>query len=220
MARRALDQIAAEGGLRLDSRELAAAMDARDPLARFRQEFHLPSSPSPHPTVYMCGNSLGLMPKAARSGVEAELEKWARRGVCGHFEGELPWASCEEALPPLLAEVVGAEKPELEIGAMNSLTVNLHLLMAAFYRPEAGRAAVIIEGSAFPSDRYAVASQIEHHGFSPSEWLIEALLLLPLLPLPPRIPSHVSPPRHRPHLLLPPRIPPPPPLPATPNPVR
>ena len=168
-----VSELAAETGLPLDSVEFAAALDEKDPLRECRTEFHIPYDDDGKDQVYMCGNSLGLQPKATQVAVEGELKKWAGRGVAGHWEGTLPWATCEEKLPDLLAEVVGAKDPALEIGAMNSLTVNLHLLMAAFYRPEAGRAAIIIEGSAFPSDRYAVSSQIKHHGFDPTEWLIE-----------------------------------------------
>ncbi|KAL1507243.1 hypothetical protein AB1Y20_008092 [Prymnesium parvum] len=167
--------LASSLALPLDSAALAAELDARDPLRAFREEFHLPTGGDGAPLLYFCGNSLGLQPKATDGAVAAELRKWACRGVHGHFEGALPWATCEEALPALLADVVGAARPAVEVAAMNSLTVNLHLLMAAFYRPAAGRAAILIEGSAFPSDRYAVASQIEHHGYDPSEWLIEVM---------------------------------------------
>ena len=152
----------------LDLAEIAAALDAADPLVSLRGQFHIPPG-----EAYFAGNSLGLEPKGTSTLVRTELDKWAGRGVMGHFEGELPWATCEDALPRLLAPLVGADDAELEVGAMNSLTVNLHLLMAAFYRPSAGRAAILIEAGAFPSDRYAVGSQIAHHGFDPSAEMIE-----------------------------------------------
>ena len=158
----------------LDSAAFAAAIDAAEPLRGMRGEFHIPPvDGGGEEQAYLAGNSLGLLPKATEAGVKAELDKWAARGVMGHFEGALPWATCEDAIPPLVAELVGAKHPQLEVGAMNSLTVNLHLLMAAFYRPTDGRAAIIIEAGAFPSDRYAVGSQIRHHGRDPNDWLIE-----------------------------------------------
>ena len=122
--------------------------------------------------VYLTGNSLGLQPKSTAAAVTAELQKWAAIGVGGHFTGDLPWAQCEEKLPELLGEVVGAEDAELEVAAMNTLTVNLHMLMAAFYRPSGERSTIIIEAGAFPSDRYAVASQLAHHGV-PADRLVE-----------------------------------------------
>ena len=147
-------------------------MDTAEPLAKMRGDFHIPRHGLSE-QAYMAGNSLGLQPKNCSEHVDGEMVKWAQRGVMGHFEGALPWATCEDALPPLLAEMVGAKDPALEIGAMNSLTVNLHLLMAAFYRPSEGRAAILIEAGAFPSDRYAVGSQVRHHGRNPSDWVIE-----------------------------------------------
>ena len=167
-----LDVLASAAELPLDSDAFAAGVDASEPLRAFRSQFHIPPDGSGQ-QAYMAGNSLGLMPKDTQTVVQGELDKWARHGVGGHFLGELPWASCEDALPPLLAELVGAKDASLEIGAMNSLTVNLHLLMAAFYRPSAGRGAILIEADAFPSDRYAVGSQIRHHGGDPATDLIE-----------------------------------------------
>ena len=159
-------------GHALDSAEFAAAVDAADPLRAIRGDFHIPAHADAE-MAYFAGNSLGLVPKSTAIAVNAELDKWGARGVCGHFEGALPWATCEEVLPPLYAGLVGAKDAALEVGAMNSLTINLHLLMAAFYRPTDGRAAIIIEAGAFPSDRYAVGSQIKHHGRDPAEWLVE-----------------------------------------------
>jgi kynureninase len=159
-------------GKPLDSAEFAAAVDAAEPLREFRDEFHIPPDGA-REQAYMAGNSLGLQPKGTATMVGGEMDKWARRGVMGHFEGVLPWATCEDVLSPLFAEMVGAKDADVEVGAMNSLTVNLHLLMAAFYRPTEGRAAILIEAGAFPSDRYAVGSQVKHHGRDPTEWVIE-----------------------------------------------
>jgi hypothetical protein len=167
-----LSTLAGAAGDPLDSAEFAAAMDASDPLHQMRNLFAIPAHGAGL-QAYFAGNSLGLQPKLAQLEVGGEMSKWAARGVNGHFEGALPWATCEEYLPPLFAPMVGAKDSALEVGAMNSLTVNLHMLMAAFYRPIEGRAAIIIEAGAFPSDRYAVSSQIQHHGRNPEEWLIE-----------------------------------------------
>jgi kynureninase len=164
--------LAEVAGTTMTSAEFARALDAVEPLHQLRELFHIP--PHAHgEQAYMAGNSLGLEPKATQAAVQGELIKWGERGVMGHFEGTLPWATCEDALPELLGDMVGAKNPALEVGAMNSLTINLHLLMAAFYRPTDNRAAILIEAGAFPSDRYAVGSQIRHWGRDPDEWLIE-----------------------------------------------
>lgn len=164
-----LEAAAAQLGLAVDSAAFAAAVDETDPLRPHRAKFHVPRST---PT-YLCGNSLGLMPRATSGAVGDELRKWAASGVEGHFTGALPWATCEEVIPALMADAVGARDATLEVAAMNSLTVNLHLLMAAFYRPTAGRAAILMEAGAFPSDRCAMVSQVQHHGFDPAVELIE-----------------------------------------------
>eukprot|EP00965_Chrysotila_dentata_P205293 6182871-Pleurochrysis_carterae.AAC.1 len=169
-----LSNVAAVAGIdSVDSEEFAALMDLTDPLRRFRREFALPMHSDGTEQVYLTGHSLGLMPLSTFTGVLAELAKWAAKGVGGHFTGELPWAQCEEKLTDLMAEVVGAKDPALEVAAMNSLTVNLHMLMAAFYRPTKGRAGILIEAGAFPSDRYAARSQILHHGFDPEIFFFE-----------------------------------------------
>ena len=167
-----LDERAAAAGHDLDSVAFAKSMDAADELHKFRSEFHMPLHSDGSEQVYLTGNSLGLQPKSTAAAVTAELQKWAAIGVGGHFTGDLPWAQCEEKLPELLGEVVGAEDAELEVAAMNTLTVNLHMLMAAFYRPSGERSTIIIEAGAFPSDRYAVASQLAHHGV-PADRLVE-----------------------------------------------
>ena len=148
----------------------ADALDRQDALATFRDAFHIPII-NGHEQFYFCGNSLGLQPKTARGAIEQELDDWAKLGVEGHFQAKHPWMPYHCELRDLLAECVGA-KP-IEVVAMNSLTVNLHLLMVSFYRPSAERPVIIIEQGAFPSDRYAVESQIRFHGFDPTECLIE-----------------------------------------------
>jgi kynureninase len=150
--------------------ELAAELDARDPLRSFRGEFHIP----PHGTGeqrYFCGNSLGLQPKAVRGALLDELDDWARLGVEGHFHGKHPWMPYHSFVRESLAELVGAQPSE--VVAMNTLSVNLHLMMVSFYRPTRERHAILIEAGAFPSDRYAVESQLRFHGLDPATSLIE-----------------------------------------------
>jgi len=148
----------------------ALARDAADALAPFRDEFLIP----PHATgeqVYFCGNSLGLQPRATRAALLDELDDWARLAVEAHFRGRHPWMPYHGEVREHLAELVGAQPAE--VVAMNSLTVNLHLMMASFYRPTQERNAILIEKSAFPSDRYAVESQVRFHGHDPATALIE-----------------------------------------------
>ncbi len=153
------------------SLRFASEMDARDPLAPFREEFHIPPAPDGNPSVYLCGHSLGLQPKRAREYIETELEDWAKLAVEAHFRGRNPWMPYHRLLTANMAGVVGAEPGEVVV--MNSLTANLHLMMVSFYRPTAERHRIVIEGGAFPSDRYAVASQIRFHGFDPATSLVE-----------------------------------------------
>jgi kynureninase len=148
----------------------AASLDAADPLRSFRDEFHIPKH-GEHDQLYFCGNSLGLQPKAVRQAVIDELDDWAKLGVEAHFLGKNPWMPYHEFVRGSLASCVGALPSE--VVAMNTLTVNLHLLMVSFYRPTAERPAIVIEAGAFPSDRYAVESQIRFHGFDPATDLIE-----------------------------------------------
>jgi kynureninase len=149
----------------------ALSLDARDPLACFAQEFHHPYDGSGRRQIYLCGHSLGLQPKSAAQYVEQELADWRRLGVLGHHSAERPWIEYHEHAAAPLAALVGAH--ETEVVAMNSLTVNLHLMMVSFFRPGNGRNRILIEKSAFPSDRYAVASQLHFHGLDVSEHLIE-----------------------------------------------
>lgn len=148
----------------------ALAADAADPLAAFREEFLIPHDEHGE-IAYFCGNSLGLQPRATRKAVTDELDYWGELAVEGHFRGKLPWMDYHEFVRDDLAAVMGALPSE--VVAMNSLSVNLHLLMVSFYRPTAQRPAVLIEKGAFPSDRYAVESQVHFHGFDPATDLIE-----------------------------------------------
>ena len=145
--------------------------DANDPLRDFRHRFHFPKTRSGRDPIYFTGNSLGLQPKATRDEIENELSRWAEFAVEGHFRGDNPWVSYHERVRGSLANLAGALP--LEVVAMNQLTVNLHLLMVSFYRPGRDRYKIIIEHGAFPSDRFAVMSQIAFHGFDPSRGLIE-----------------------------------------------
>lgn len=153
------------------SASFAAEMDARDPLAPLRERFHIPPAPDGNPSVYLCGHSLGLQPKLAREYIEQELDDWAKLAVEAHFRGRNPWMPYHRLLTANMAGVVGAEPDE--VVTMNSLTANLHLMMVSFYRPTKQRHKIVIEGGAFPSDRYAVESQIRFHGFDPVGSLIE-----------------------------------------------
>lgn len=150
--------------------QYAQQLDQQDKLSVVRDSFHIPNINGVE-QIYLCGNSLGLQPKSVRNAIQQELDDWAAYGVEGHFHAKHPWMPYHTELRDMLAECVGA-KP-IEVVAMNSLTVNLHLLMVSFYRPNAERSAIIIEQGAFPSDRYAVESQIRFHGFDPAECLIE-----------------------------------------------
>ncbi len=149
----------------------ASAMDADDKLSHFRSRFHFPEAKDGIEPIYFTGNSLGLMPKTAREYVDQELDDWARLAVDGHLDARHPWLPYHEFLTEQMASVIGA-KP-IETVVMNSLTVNLHLLMVSFYRPTAERYRVVIEKGAFPSDQYAVESQIRFHGYDPATALIE-----------------------------------------------
>lgn len=151
--------------------DFAAAMDARDPLARFRDRFHTPKTETGADAIYLCGHSLGLQPKTARAYLEQELRDWAQLGVEGHFHGRNPWMPYHRLLTQQTARLVGAQP--MEVVVMNSLTVNLHLMMTSFYRPTRERHRILVEGGAFPSDQYAVKSQIRFHGFEAASSLLE-----------------------------------------------
>lgn len=149
----------------------ALEMDARDPLKAFRQKFHIPPKKDGGEAVYFCGNSLGLQPHSARAYIERELKDWERLGVEGHFHAQNPWFSYHEFLTEKTARLVGATPNE--VVNMNSLTVNLHLMMVTFYRPTPSRYKILMEHSAFPSDQYAVSSQVLFHQYDPSSAIIE-----------------------------------------------
>src|SRR5205814_174404 len=151
---------------------LAMQIESEVPLRHFRQKFHLPLVKDDRPLIYFAGNSLGLMPKAARAIVEEELDNWAKLGVDAHHATGTPWYTYHEALREPTARLVGANS--LEVIYMNSLTVNLHLMMATFYRPTKSRFKILMEEPAFPSDTYAIKTQIAHHGLNSREALILA----------------------------------------------
>jgi kynureninase len=152
--------------------QFAQQMDAEDPLRSFRDKFHLPLGPNGQPLIYFAGNSLGLMPKTTRQIVDQELDDWARLGVDAHLDAATPWYSYHENLREPMARIIGA-KP-VEVICMNSLTVNIHLMMATFYRPTKSRFKILMEDPAFPSDTYAIKTQIPHHGLDPKEALVLA----------------------------------------------
>lgn len=148
----------------------ARELDANDKLSSFRDAYHIPQHQG-KPAIYLCGNSLGLQPKATAGALEEELELWREKAVEGWFTGPRPWLSYHTYLQPALAGVVGAKPAEVIV--MNTLTVNLHLLLVSFYRPTRERYKIIMEAGAFPSDQYALASQVRFHGFDPAEAIVE-----------------------------------------------
>ena len=154
-----------------NSLDYAKQLDQEDPISYLRKEFHIPRDKDGKEWLYFTGNSLGLQPKITSKYIEQELNDWANFGVEGHFEAKNPWLSYHELLADAMAKVVGA-KP-VEVVVMNTLTTNLHLLMVSFYQPSKTKYKIIIESDAFPSDRYAVQSQLSFHGFDPEEALIE-----------------------------------------------
>jgi kynureninase len=148
----------------------AAELDRADPLKAYRARFHIPQHEG-RDEIYLCGNSLGLQPRDTQRYVQEELEDWQRFAVKGHFAGRRPWMPYHELFTEKTARLVGAKS--LEVVNMNSLTVNLHLMMVSFYRPDKKRHKIVIERGAFPSDRYAVESQVRLHGLDPDKSLIE-----------------------------------------------
>jgi kynureninase len=152
-------------------RDFAQVMTVADPLAVYRDRFHIPKTAAGSDCVYLSGHSLGLQPKSARAYIEQELQDWERLGVEGHFHAKNPWMPYHEILAAPTARVVGALPSEVVV--MNSLSVNLHLMMVSFYRPTPARHKIVIESSAFPSDQYAVQSQIAFHGYDSAEALLQ-----------------------------------------------
>ena len=154
------------------SLEFAQKKDSDDPLRSFRESFCFPQSESSKgPILYFAGHSLGLMPKKAPEYIQEECEAWAKFGVEGHFKSKHPWVSYHETLTEQMANLVGAKNSEVVV--MNTLTVNLHLMMVSFYRPTPKRFKILIEPNSFPSDQYAVDSQAKFHGFDPKEAIVE-----------------------------------------------
>ena len=149
----------------------ARGRDRADPLASFRQRFALPRDASRQPTLFLCGHSLGLMPLEARTLVQEELDDWARLAVLGHEHARRPWIPYHENLTPGLTHLTGARANE--VIAMNSLTVNLHLMLASFFQPNGRRTRILMETGAFSSDRHAVTSQLAWHGLDPAQHLVE-----------------------------------------------
>ncbi|XP_053554241.1 kynureninase isoform X2 [Bombina bombina] len=175
-----LQNIASQFGCSLHDETLALHLDERDELRHLRQCFHIPKN-ADLPTkkclvneenecIYFCGNSLGLLPKNVKTYIDEELDKWAKMGVHGHFTGKRPWALADECILDLMAKVVGATKEEVAL--MNGLTVNLHLQMLSFYKPTEDRYKILLEAKAFPSDHYAVESQIRFHGLDVEKAMI------------------------------------------------
>ena len=149
--------------------EFAAQMDAADPLKAYRDRFHFPTFTS-NPVRYFTGNSLGLQPKTVREKVNLELDDWAKWGVEGHFHGTNPWYKYHEFLTDASARIVGALPKEVVV--THSLTTNLHLLMVSFYQPKGTRTKILCEAKAFPSDLYALESQVRFHGLDPQTDLV------------------------------------------------
>jgi kynureninase len=150
--------------------DYAAELDHADPLAAYRDAFLVPQRPDGRPAIYFCGHSLGLQPRALRPLLEQELDDWARLGVEAHFKGTTPWYGYHEVFRDVGARLVGARPGEVVM--MNSLTVNLHLMLVTFYRPRPGRCKILLDEPVFPSDLYAVKSQLQLHGLHPAEALL------------------------------------------------
>src|SRR6201986_3163340 len=153
-----------------DTLAFAEELDAQDELKHFRNEFLIPQHQGKD-TIYLCGNSLGLQPVSAQKYLSAQLNTWKDLAVEGWFQGDDPWLQFHHQLKQPLAKLTGAKIEEVTV--MNSLTVNLHLLFVSFYQPNSKRYKILMEGGAFPSDQYAVESQVLYHGFEPEKAIIE-----------------------------------------------
>jgi kynureninase len=165
--------LASAANLSATSEEFAKKLDQEDELKEFRNDFLFPAQckDSFIPATYLCGNSLGIQPKKTRDHILNQLDKWGREGVEGHFTEPTPWLTIDDIVMDSMARLVGALPSEIVL--MNSLTVNLHLMMVSFYKPTAARHKILIEKKAFPSDVHAVVSQIQHHNLDPSLSLLE-----------------------------------------------
>lgn len=153
------------------SLDWAQEQDAQDPISNFRDQFHIPKHDSGEECIYFCGNSLGLQPKAAMEKVHEEMTAWAQLAVKGHFRQTNPWIYYHRPLAESMARMLHAGYEEVTV--MNTLTVNLHLMLVSFYRPTPTRFKILMEGGAFPSDRYAVASQVRWHGYDPEQAILQ-----------------------------------------------
>ena len=153
-----------------NSLEFAEKLDTEDSLSHFRKKFHIPTDANNNELIYLCGNSLGLQPKTTSEYIQKELQDWAKLGVEGHTEAEHPWLPYHELLTKSMAKIVGA-KPS-EVVMMNTLTTNLHLMMVSFYQPTDKKYKIVVEADAFPSDKYAMESQLHFHGYDSKEGLI------------------------------------------------
>lgn len=154
-----------------NSKSFAKEADRHDPLSDYRSRFLFPTTDAGEECLYLCGNSLGLQPKTVKDDINDILDHWSDRGVEGHFEGEKNWIGYIDKLKPQMANLVGAKDSEIAI--MNTLSVNLHLLLISFYRPNEKRYKILIEAEAFPSDKYIVHSQARFHGYDPSVAVVE-----------------------------------------------
>src|SRR5882672_4060587 len=153
-----------------NSLSFAQTLDANDLLKKFRERFHIPTINGKE-VIYLTGNSLGLLPKKAREYVEQEFVDWENFGVEGHFDAKNPWLYYHHFHREPLAKIVGAKKDE--VVAMGSLTANLHLLLVSFYQPTKDRYKIMMEANAFPSDQYAIETQVRYQGFNPHDAIIE-----------------------------------------------
>jgi len=154
-----------------DLLQTARELDGQDPLRKFREQFWIPPHDGGQEQVYLCGHSLGLQPRAAEAALLREMDRWRELAVSGHFQGQPGWIDFGDGLAESMAGLIGASAQEVTV--MNSLTVNLHLLMVSFFRPSGRRRKILMERGAFPSDRYAVESQLRFHGLDPVDCLVE-----------------------------------------------
>lgn len=153
-----------------NSRAFAQNMDQQDPLNHLRERYHIPEV-NGQTATYLCGNSLGPQPKNSRHYFDQEMDRWQNLAVEGHFKGENPWFTYHKRFKKGLAQIAGAK--ESEVVAMNNLTTNLHLMLVSFYRPEGRRFKILTEGKGFPSDQYALETQVKFHGYKPEEAVVE-----------------------------------------------
>jgi kynureninase len=150
----------------------AQHLDEQDPLKDFRSKFLVPRH-NGREAIYFCGNSLGLQPVSAQNYINEQFAAWKNLAIEGFFKGDDPWLGYHKKLTRTLSGILGAKEPEITV--MNSLTVNLHLLMISFYKPTKKRFKILMEGGAFPSDQYAMESQARFHGFDPKDAIVEVL---------------------------------------------